>query len=112
MGHRLTAILSALNAVGLFACLLLIALASSKDPLLGVQITQAIRHSLRMYVLGAALPALAIGIAALELDRSNARIRLLESWATSFLLLVSLVLFVVAGWRLPHSLMSGFQGLQ
>ncbi len=111
MGYRLATILSIINAVGMLACLILIGAASQNDPLVGVHVTEAIRHSIRMFIIGAALPAVALGIAAAEFDRTSARIRLYESWATYLFLLVSFALFLIAGLRLPHSILRGLQGI-
>lgn len=111
MGNRLAAILSTINVFGMLGCILLIAAASQKDPLLALHVTEAIRHSFRMFIVGAALPAVALGIGALELDRANARLRLYESWAFYLFHLISLILFLTGGLRLPHSLLRGFQGI-
>src|ERR1700681_2512050 len=99
MGHRLIAALTFLNAIGLFACTVLIAAAISKDPEVAVPLTRAIQYSLRMFAIGAVLPTLAWGISAIEMNRSNARVKLIESWVIYILLLISLVMVVVASWR-------------
>jgi hypothetical protein len=107
MGHRLITALTFLNAMGLFACAVLIAAAISRDPEIAVPITRAILWSFRMFVVGAVLPTLAWGISAIEMNRSNARVKLIESWVLYILLLVSLVMFVVASWRLPGAILGG-----
>jgi hypothetical protein len=107
MGHRLITALTFLNALGLFACIMVIAAATNKDPEIAVPLARAIRACLRMFVVGAALPAAAWGISAMEMNRSNARVKLIESWAMYLLLLASLVLFFVAAWRLPACILDG-----
>lgn len=107
MGHRLITALTFLNAVGLLACMMMIAAATSKDPEVAVPVTRAIQFSLRMFVVGAALPAVAWGVSAMEMDRSSGRVKTFESWAMYFLLLISLVMFFVAAWRLPNSILAG-----
>jgi hypothetical protein len=107
MGHRLITALTFLNAMALFACIILIAAATTKDTDIAVPITRAIQNSLRMFVVGSALPALAWAISAMEMDRSMARVKLIESWIMYILLLISLVMFVVGAWRLPAAVLSG-----
>jgi len=107
MGHRLITALTFLNAMALFACIILIAAATTKDMEIAVPITRAIQNSLRMFVVGSALPTVAWAISAMEMDRSRARVKLIESWAMYVLLLISLVLFVVGCWQLPTSVLGG-----
>ena len=107
MGHRLIAALTFLNALGLFGCMILMAGAISRDPTAAISVTQALQLSVRMFVVGCALPAVAWGISAMEMNRANDRVRMLESWAMYLLLLASLVLFFVGSWRLPDSLLAG-----
>ncbi len=107
MGHRLITALMFLNAMMLFACIILIAAAAGKDPEIAVPITRAIQASVRMFVVGSSLPTVAWGISAMELNRSKAKVKLIESWAIYILLLISLMTFVVGSWRLPASVLSG-----
>jgi hypothetical protein len=107
MGHRLITALTFLNAIGLLACTALIAAAISRDPEIAVPLTQAIQSSFRMFAAGAVLPTLAWGISAIEMNRSHAKVKLIESWILYVLLLISLVLFVVASWRLPGAILGG-----
>ena len=107
MGHRLITALTFLNAMALFACIILIAIATTKDTEIAVPITRAIQTSLRMFVVGSSLPTVAWAISAMEMDRSKARVKLIESWVMYVLLLISLVMFVVGSWRLPDSVLSG-----
>ena len=79
MGHRLTIALILLNGMGLFACVTLIAANGNHTPDVAIHFTQAIQSSLRMFVLGVGLPLVAWEIAASEFDRSNARVKSLES---------------------------------
>lgn len=81
---------------------MLIAANSNQTPEVAIHFTRAIQSSIRMFVVGAGLPLVAWEIAASEFDRSNAKIKLLESWATYFLVIVSWVLFFFAAWRLPN----------
>ncbi len=104
MGHRLISALIFLNALGLAACVVLIAVALAKDDAaLAGEVAQGTLLSLRMFVAGAALPTVAWGILAFEFDRSHTKKKLLESAAIYVLLLLSLIAFVVAGWRLPRA---------
>src|ERR1700704_4572176 len=107
MGHRLITALTFLNAMGLFGCMILIAGANIRDPAAAVSMTEELQLSGRLFIIGAALPAVAWGLAAMEMNRANDRIRMIESWAMYALLLVSLALFFVASWRLPGSILEG-----
>jgi hypothetical protein len=51
---------------------------------------------------------LAWGISAFEFDRAHPKKRMLESALLYILLTASLVLFVIAGWRLPQALITGW----
>lgn len=69
------------------------------EPFLGLAsatpcLAPAIQFSIRMFIVGVALPLAAWEIATAEFDRSNVKIRSLESWATYFLLIVSWALFL------------------
>jgi hypothetical protein len=107
MGNRLIAVLAFLNALGLFGCMILMASAISRDPTAVTWVTQALRLSVRLFVVGCALPAVAWGISAMEMNRAHDRVRILESWAMYLLLLASLCLFFVGSWRIPDSLLAG-----
>ena len=107
MGHRLITALTFLNALGLFGCMILMAAALARDPAAAVSVAQALQVSVRMFVIGSALPAVAWGISAMEMNRARDRVRMIESWAMYLLLLVSLGMFVVGSWRLPGSLLGG-----
>ena len=107
MGHRLITALTSLNAMALFACIILIASATTRDTEIAVPITRAIHNSLRMFIVGSALPTVAWAISAMEMDRSKARVKRVESWVMYILLLISLVMFVVGSWQLPASVLSG-----
>lgn len=107
MGHRLITALTSLNAMALFACVILIAAAISKDTELAVPFTRAIQNPLRLFVVGSALPTVAWVISAMEMDRSKARVKRIESWVMYILLLISLVMFVVGSWRLPAAVLTG-----
>ena len=107
MGHRLITALAFLNAMGLFSCIILIAAATIRDPAAAIAVTEALQLSIRLFVVGAALPAVAWGLSAMEMNRANDRVKMLESWAMYILLLASLVTFFVGSWRLPDSLLAG-----
>jgi hypothetical protein len=62
-----------------------------------------------MFIVGIALPLAAWEIVAAEFDRSNVKVRLLESWATYLLLIVSWALFFIAAWRLPTLIIYGLR---
>src|SRR6516225_10432154 len=79
--------LTFLNVMGFLACVALIAAAISKDDAVVLaQVTNSVFVSVRMFVVGAAVPTVAWGIAALEFDRSHTKKRLLTS-ATMYALL-------------------------
>jgi hypothetical protein len=61
-----------------------IAANGNQTPDVAIHFTRAIQFSIRMFIVGIALPLAAWEIAAAEFDRSNAKVRLLESWAVSF----------------------------
>jgi hypothetical protein len=107
MGHRLITALTFLNAMALFACIILIATAATRDTDITVAITRAIQTPLRMFIVGAALPTVAWAISAMEMDRSKSGVKLIESWLMYVLLLISLIMFVVGAWRLPESVLGG-----
>jgi small-conductance mechanosensitive channel len=110
VGHRLITALIFLNVAGFLACVVLIAAAISKDdPVVLAQVTQSVFASIRMFVIGAAVPTVAWGIAALEFDRSHAKKRWIASAVMYTLLVVSLVLFGIAGWRVPRALLNNLQ---
>jgi hypothetical protein len=109
MGHRLTTALIFLNAMGLFACLILIAANGNQMPDVAIHFTRAIQSSIRMFIVGVGLPLAAWEIAAAEFDRSNAKVKLLESWTTYLLMIVSWALFFIAAWRLPTLIISGLR---
>ena len=109
MGHRLTTALIFLNALGLLACVILIAANGNQTPDVAIHFTRAIQSSIRMFVVGAGLPLAAWEIAAAEFDRSNVKVRLLESWTTYILLIVSWTLFFIAAWRLPSLIIYGLR---
>jgi hypothetical protein len=105
----LTTALIFLNAMGLFACLILIAANSNQTPDVTIHFTRAIQPSIRMFIVGAGLPLAAWEIAAAEFDRSNAKVKFLETWTTYLLMIVSWALFFIAAWRLPTLIISGFR---
>jgi len=109
MGHRLTTALIFLNAMGLFACLILIAANGNQTPDVAIHLTRAIQSSIRMFIIGVGLPLAAWEIAAAEFDRSSTRVKLLESWTTYLLMIVSWALFFIAAWRLPTLIISGLR---
>ena len=112
MGHRLITALIFLNVMGFLACVALIAAAIPKDDAVVLaQVTHSVFVSIRMFVVGAAVPTVAWGIAALylEFDRSHTKKRLLVSATMYALLVVSLILFCVAGWRLPRAFLESLQ---
>ena len=107
MGHRLITALTFLNAMGLFGCMILIAAATSRDPKTAISVTEALQLSIQLFVIGAALPAVAWGLSAMEINRAKDRVRMLEFWPMYILLLVSLVMFFLGSWRLPDSIFAG-----
>jgi len=109
MGHRLTTALIFLNAMGLFACTILIAANSNQTPDAAIHFTRAIQSAIQMFVVGAGLPLVAWEIGASEFDRSNVKVKLLESWTTYLLLIVSWALFFIAAWRLPQLIIDGLR---
>jgi hypothetical protein len=109
MGHRLTTALILLNALGLFACVILIAANGNQTPDVAVHFTRAIQSSIRMFIVGIGLPLVAWEIAAAEFDRSSVKVRLLESWTTYLLLIASWALFFIAAWRLPTLIIYGLR---
>ena len=108
MGHRLISALILLNALGLVLCVVLITAAiSSDDPARVAQVSDAVKLCLRLFVAGAALPTVAWGILAFEFDRSHSKKKLFESAIIYAVLIISLILFCIAGWRLPQAFITG-----
>ena len=108
VGHRLISALILLNALGLVLCVVLITAAiSSDDPARVAQVSEAVKLCLRLFVAGAALPTVAWGILAFEFDRSHSNKKLFESAIIYAVLIISLILFCIAGWRLPQAFITG-----
>jgi len=110
VGHRLISALIFLNALGFVLCVVLITAAvSSGEPASVAQVSEAVKLCLRLFVAGAALPTVAWGILAFEFDRSHSKKKLLESMIVYIVLSISLIMFVIAGWRLPQAFITGLQ---
>jgi hypothetical protein len=110
MGHRLISALIFLNALGLVLCVMLIAAAATNnDAVLIQQVGAGVKLCLRLFVAGAALPTVAWGILAFEFDRTHSKKKLLESAVTYFVLIISLIVFVIAGWHLPQAVITALQ---
>jgi CBS domain-containing protein len=77
--------------------------------ILSLQVSEAVKLCLRLFVAGAALPTVAWGILAFEFDRSHSKKKLLESMLVYIVLSISLIMFVIAGWRLPQAFITGLQ---
>jgi len=107
MGHRLSVVLIILNALGFFACLLLIAANGNQTTEVAIHFTRSIQPAIRMFIIGAGLPLVAWEFAASGFDRTSAKVKLVESWLTYILLVVSWLLFFVAAWRLPGLIIDG-----
>jgi len=82
---------------------------SSGEPASVAQVSEAVKLCLRLFVAGAALPTVAWGILAFEFDRSHSKKKLLESMLVYIVLSISLIMFVIAGWRLPQAFITGLQ---
>jgi hypothetical protein len=110
VGHRLVSALILLNALGLVLCVVLITAAvSSDEPARLAQVSEAVKLCLRLFVAGAALPTVAWGILACEFDRSHSKKKLMESAVVYTVLVISLIVFFIAGWRLPQAFITGLQ---
>jgi uncharacterized membrane protein SpoIIM required for sporulation len=110
MGHRLISALIFLNAMGLGLCVVLIAAAATNnDPVLVQQVSEGVKLCLRLFVAGATLPTVAWGILSFEFDRAHSKKKLLESAVVYFVLIISLILFFIAGWHLPQAVITGLQ---
>jgi hypothetical protein len=110
MGHRWLTSLTFLNALGVVLCVLLIAAGLTKDdPSLAGQVALGVQLSLRLFAIGAVLPIVVWGVLAFEFDRGHSKKKLLESAGIYGLLTISLVLFLIAAWRLPQAFIFGLQ---
>jgi hypothetical protein len=107
MGHRLSVALIVLNAMGFFACLVLIVANGNQTTEVAIHFTRSIQPAIRMFIVGAGLPLIAWEFAASGFDRSNAKVKLIESWLSFFLLVLSWLLFFIAAWGLPSLIISG-----
>jgi hypothetical protein len=107
MGHRLSVVLIVLNALGFFACLLLIAANGNQTTEVAIHFTRAIQPAIRMFIIGAGLPLVAWEFAASGFDRTSATVKVVESWLTYILLVASWFLFFIAAWRLPGLIING-----
>jgi hypothetical protein len=109
MGHKLSTAVIILNAMGILACVILIAAASNHAPEVAIRFVRALQPSIRMFIVGVGLPLVAWEIAESEFYRSNDRFKLLESWTIFFLIIVSWTLFFIASWRLPSLIVEGLK---
>src|SRR6516165_481211 len=66
MGHRLTTGLIFLNAMGFFACVVLIAAYGNQTPDAAIHFIRSIQSSIRLFIVGAGLPLAAWEIAAAD----------------------------------------------
>jgi hypothetical protein len=109
MGHKLSTAVIILNAMGILACVILIAAASNHAPEVVIRFVRALQPSIRMFIVGVGLPLVAWEIAESEYYRSNDKFKLLESWTTFLLIIVSWALFFIAAWRLPNLIVEGWK---
>jgi hypothetical protein len=107
MGHRLSVALIVLNAMGFFACLVLIVANGNQTNEVAIHFTRSIQPAIRMFIVGAGLPLVAWEFAASGFDRSNATVKFIESWMSFFLLVLSWLLFFIAAWELPSLIING-----
>jgi hypothetical protein len=89
--------------------MLMAAVISKNDPIVAEQVTRSIQLSFRLFVAGAGIPVVAWGIAALEINRAIRKVKLFEAAIIYFLVIISLILFVTAAWRLPGAIISSAQ---
>jgi hypothetical protein len=87
--------------MGFFACLVLIAANGNQPTEVAIHFTRSIQPAIRMFIVGAGLPLIAWEFAASGFDRSNATVKLIETWLSFFLLVLSWLLFFIAAWELP-----------
>ena len=109
MGHKLSTALILLNAMGILACVILIAAANNHAPEVAIRFVRALQPSIRMFIVGVGLPLVAWEIAESEFYRSNDKFKLLKSWTTFFLIIVSWALFFIAALRLPSLIVEGLK---
>ena len=102
---RLIACLMFINTMGLLSVMILVGMAANKDPILADHVIQTTRHSLRMFVAGAFLPVLAFALDWIRTDYFSSRTKQVSTWTANLLIVASAVLFLVAGWNLPHAIM-------
>jgi hypothetical protein len=88
---------------------LIAAAATNNDAVLVGQVSEGVKLSLRLFVAGAALPTVAWGNLAFGFDRTHSKKRLLESAVIYIILIISLILFFIAGWYLPQAVMTSLQ---
>jgi hypothetical protein len=93
------------NAIGLLASMVTVAIAASSDPQIGLQVMQATRHSIRMFVAGAFIPILPAVFCWIEIELQLAWSQKALKWSTNVVMLASGILFLVAGWGLPHGIL-------
>jgi hypothetical protein len=109
MGHKLSTALIFLNAMGILACVILIAAANNHAPEVAIRLIRAIQPSIQMFIVGVGLPLVAWEIAESEFYRSNDKLKLVESWTIFFLIIVSWGLFFISAWRLPNLIVEGLK---
>jgi len=109
MGHKLSTALIFLNAMGILACVILIAAANNHAPEVAIRLIRAIQPSIQMFIVGVGLPLVAWEIAESEFYRSNDKLKLVESWTIFFLIIVSWGLFFICAWRLPNLIVEGLK---
>ncbi len=97
------------NLVGMASCIMLVAVASGRDFGAAAHLAQALRHALRLFMAGAFIAVIPGTICWVEIDILLPQSRL-PFWSINILVLASGILFLLAGWQLPHAIIRGLQG--
>ena len=108
MGHRLISALIFLNALGLVLCVVLITAAvSSDEPARVAQVSEAVKDLSPPVCCWGGTYHRGMGNFSLRIRSVTLKKKLLEFAVVYIVLIISLIAFVIAGWRLPQAFITG-----
>lgn len=103
------ALLVVANTTGFLASTIVIGFAASKDQALAMHLTQAVRHAMRMFVTGAFIAILPAMFCWVEIEFDVSPSQRIVRWSMNVVVLVSGVLFLIAGLNLTQGLVRVFR---
>lgn len=97
------------NLAGMASCITLIGLVAGKDAGIAAHLAQSIRHAIRLFVAGAFVTIVPGIFCWVEVEFLLPTSRI-PPWSMNILILASGILFLLAGWQLPHAIVKGLLG--